>query len=354
MAARAIEAGEDWWAAYPEADLKLLQAWGLILGVGLARQSWVEHGERIIPRIVVHSPRNLRWDWTSRQWYLTVADEDAPGTSTHEIEIDPTSGEWILYTPYSGTAQRPWQYGAWRALARPVAAKVYARRDFASYSERLGQGVWLVTGATGPQQKEAISADLASLGRNASLAIDAGFDLKLIESTARTWEAFQRQIELCDLAIAITLLGQNLTTENTGGSQAATSEHGRVALAKTKADAETLSTCLHDQSLTWWAMFNFGSPEAAPWPVWRTTPAADLKDMAGTLQMLSQAVSTLTAARAPVDVRALLAQYQIPLLDVPPPVDAPEPGTPDPTPEVEPSAPEASPSSTPSPEVTTP
>jgi phage gp29-like protein len=339
-AVRAIEAGEDWWAAYPEVDVKALQAWGLILGVGIARQSWEMHGDRLIPRLVIHHPRHLRYDWQARSWMLTVLDE--AGGSQHEIPIEAGDGTWIIYTPYCGPAgsNRPWSLGAWQALSRWVLLKWQARTDWGNYSERLGSGVWLAMGGDTDKIRKDITADLASLGRNAVLAIPTGFDLKLVESQARTWEAFQRQIETCDNGCAVTLLGQNLTTQNDGGSQAATSEHGRVKLGRTKSDAETLSTCLHDQSLRFWAMFNFGSEDAAPWPCWLTTPVEDLKAKAGTLQMVSQALTSLVTAKAPVDVRALLAQFQIPLLDVPQVVDSPEPGTPDPTPEL-PAAPVA-------------
>lgn len=308
----ALDVEGDWWAAYPEVSLRQLQAWGLILGIGVARQHWEEREGRAIPRLAIHHPRNLRWDDQSRKWMIMILDE--PGGGQHEVEVDTTTGEWILYTPYSSPTSRPWAYGAWLALSQWVLLKWCARQDLGNYTDRLGSGIWLATGGDSKETRAEIRADIDRLGRNAVLAIPTGFDLKLIESQARTWEAFLRCVELCDQGVAVALLGQNLTTQNDGGSQAATTEHGKVALGRTKADAQTFSTCLHDQSLTFYALFNWGDPQAAPWPHWNAVPTQDRKDLAGTLQMLSQAVSVLRQAGAPIDLRAMLASFDVPML----------------------------------------
>jgi phage gp29-like protein len=351
-AVKALEAGEDWWSAYPETEIKLLHAWGLSLGVGLARQEWETKGDRLIPRLRIMNPRWLRWDWSTRSWKLTVVTEtdsdsgSGVNASSHEIEITPGDGEWILYTPYGSS--RPWVYGAYRALSRWVLLKKLAIGDWGFYSERQGMGTWIVTGADGSEtQRKQISDDMQSLGRNAALALPAGFDMRLVESVARSQELFALQITTADNGIAVSLLGQNLTTQNDGGSLAATTQHGKTGLGRTKADAETLSTTLHDQSLVWWSLYNFGTVDAAPWPAWNTTPTEDDKSRAGMIQMVSQAVSAFVTAGAPVDVPALLASFRIPTLPVPAalPAPAPEPGSPSPA---EPS-PEAAPAPAPSP-----
>lgn len=346
QAVRALEAGEDWWAAYPETELKLLQAWGLILGVGLGRHAWEMKGDRLIPKLVVINPRHLRFDWSTRKWMLTVLDGEGPDAKQSEVEVTPGDGTWVMYTPYGSV--RPWVYGAYRALGRWVLLKQLAIGDWAFFSERQGMGTWAALGADGDHDtRKEIAEDISSLGRNAVIALPAGFDLKLIESTARNWETFSKQIETSDNGVAVTLLGQNLTTQNDGGSNAATTQHGKTALGRTKSDVETLSTTLHDQSLTWWALFNFGDAALAPWPVWNTTPEKDLKERAATVQMVSQAVSAFYTARAPVDVAALLAEFLIPLLPAPaaPPAVSPEPGSPNPAqaPEAAPAEPLAAP-----------
>lgn len=118
-AVKALEAEDDYWAAFPEEELRRLIVWGVLLGIGLAQIRWEDKDpgnvfSRKIPRILVWHPRFLRWDWTERRWYLTV---DNYG---REIPIEPGKGGWIFFTPYG--ASRPWAYGLWRGMARSTSA----------------------------------------------------------------------------------------------------------------------------------------------------------------------------------------------------------------------------------------
>ena len=151
------------------------------------------------------------------------------------------------------------------------------------------------------------------MARNASIALPRGFSLKLLEATAKTWETFAAQIAACDNAAAITLLGQNLTTEVTGGSRAAASVHEDVALVKVRFDEETTSTCVHDQALSWWALYNFGDAALAPWPRWATDPSEDLKEAASVIQMLGQGIAQLQQAGIRVDVEKIGARFGVPM-----------------------------------------
>lgn len=312
-AKRALEADEDWWAAFPETDLKLLHGWGIMLGVAIAEIRWERRGGRRVPRIEVKNPRYLRWDWDARAWKLRIAKAANDNGSTEEVTITPGDGKWIVYTPYG--SHRPWTFGAYRALSRWCLLKRYAIQDWGFYSERRGQGTWVASGAKGSKEQRAELTDvLRSLARNAAIVLPDGVKLELVESTASNWETFKAQIDTADNGTAVTVLGQNLTTQNDGGSRAATTEHGKVALGRTKADAETLSTTLREQALTWWADFNFGERALAPWPVWDTTPTEDRKDRAAMLQMLAQSIGSLRTAGAPIDVRGVLEQFGLPML----------------------------------------
>lgn len=305
QAVTALDAEEDWWAMCPESVIKQLLAWGLMLGVGLAEIVWdePEPGLRVVPRLVVKHPRNLRWEHEKRRWLLRTEDQG-------DVPIVPGDGKWILLTPYG--EHRPWAFGAYRALSRWCLLKDYAIDDWGHFSNRHGSGMIVVTGAGGTrEERQQISQDLQTIGANAALALSPGFDIKLLEATANTWQTFQAQITACDNAAAVTLLGQNLSTEVSAGSQAAATVHGGVKLEKTKADAEVLATTLHGQLLTWWAEFNFGDRRLAPWPVWDTTPTEDLKARAAMVQQVAQAIATLVQARAPVDVAAMLESFGI-------------------------------------------
>lgn len=308
---KALEAGEDWWSAYPATALAQLLRWGIILGVGLGQHVWTDRGasiNRLVPKLKVWNPRHLRWDWQKRRWMLRV-DGDK------EIEVTPGDGTWVLYTPYGDS--RPWAHGAWRAIALWHLLKQYAISDWARYSERHGQGTTVVESAenTSKEKRKELSEQLYNLGRESVLVLPAGFDYRLVEAVANTWETFQAQKNAADLGMAVAITGQNLSTEVSGPVSTGATLHGRVLQMFIDADAETLTTCVHDQSLVWWAEFNFGSRDDAPWPIYDTKPPEDRKANADILKIVSDALNTMSNANAPVDVRALLERYGVPLKD---------------------------------------
>lgn len=295
----ALEVEEDWWASFPECEQKLLHTWGVILGVGLAELCWEwdEDTDRVLPKMRTKSPRNLRFDILTRQWKLRVLNASTSSYEVYdEIVVTPNDGKWLLYTPYGYS--RPWVHGAYRALSRWSLLKQYALQDWGFYSERHGLGFMLGTGdISDDKQRKQIKADLQKLGRNSALVLPKDFDVKLIEAQAKTWETFAAQISTADNGYAITILGQNMTTQaGQTGNQGAASMHGKVALGRTKADNESLSTLYHDGALTHWAQFNFGDRKLAPWPVRDTTPTSDKKEDAAVEQMIAQALATKVKA----------------------------------------------------------
>jgi phage gp29-like protein len=80
-----------------------------------------------------------------------------------------------------------------------------------------------------PAQRQKLASQLRNLGRDAALVLPRGLDLKLIESAANNFQTYEAQINVANTGITICLLGQNLTTEVSGGSYAAAQVHSQVA-----------------------------------------------------------------------------------------------------------------------------
>lgn len=265
-AVRALEADEDWWAIAPEHELADLQTWGLLLGVGLAELVWTRSDSgRVLPRLKVWDPRWLRYEWQTRRWLLRTDDAG-------EIEIIPGGGKWVVYTPYGSS--RPWAKGLWRALAKWWLLKSFALNDWARHGEMHGSPIRVGTCPEGSQaeDRQAFAEDLAAIGSDTSLVAPPGYEVDLLEAAAKTWEMFPKQIETANAELSILLVGQNLTSEVTGGSFAAAKIHQNVRDDLVRFDAEALAACLREQVLTWWAEFNFGDAGLAPWPNWDTKP----------------------------------------------------------------------------------
>lgn len=309
----AIALEQDFWRAYPENDLVDLLSWGLGIGVGLAEQTWEQSAGRLIPRLHVWSPRWLRHDHDQDAWILTT---DTSG----EITIEPGDPKWILYTPY-GRA-RPWQRGLWRSISVWWLLKRYAQLDWGTYSEAHGSPLRVGTTPDGSRKedRDELASDLQDIAGVTGIALPPGFDIKLVEATARTHETFERQIEMANQGLAVAIAGQTLTTEVKGGSLAAAQVHETIRADLITSDEQTFSTTLHEQSIRPWTLFNFGSDARAPWARWDVTPPEDQHETANTQKARAEAQEAVArSVRAwlelgvPLDLEALAEEYDIPM-----------------------------------------
>jgi hypothetical protein len=291
-AARELEAGEDFWQAYPEGELTQVVTWGILLGVGPGQQRpWVanpDHAGRLLPTLTFWHPQTLAWDWYLQRWTV----QDITGQL---IEVRTDGGEWILHMPYGST--RPWAGGLWRSLARWVLLKQYALSDWARHGEKAATLVATAPEKATKEQRKLLAEDLAKAGEDRVVALANGFDLKLVEVSANTKEIYQAQVEMADLAIAIRVRGGNLSTSvSDKGSFAAAKQQAKSGdNAKLRFDASALSTTLHDQSLVFWAQFNFGDARLAPWPNYPVEPEEDKSQRATMVKTLAEGLTIMSA-----------------------------------------------------------
>ena len=310
--------GEGEWAReHSEAEMILLQTWGILLGVGVAQRVPLPRraGQKQRYRLETWNPRALRCDLSPNakvRWYIMTADGEEP--------IIPGAGKWVLYTPYG--SHMPWQNGKWRSLVFPWLLKRFALEDRANHSEVAGSPTWVgksPQGATERQRNRFLS-QLIGLGRKGRFVLPEGWDLVLREASGRTWEIYSEAIVWADQAITIILAGQVVTTE---GSPGFSSGNVQDAIKEDfiRFDAEGFSTCLFEQSLTPLGLINGWRFKDIPWPIWNTERPVDREQQARTLEQLGRAVEILDKSLAKdnkrVNVVQLLTDQKVPLLDVP-------------------------------------
>jgi hypothetical protein len=311
-ASKALE--KNWKTMFPRSQLRQLMKWGIYLGVGIGQLLWDLKDGQQTPRLKVWHPQFAYWRWDTRSFWVSAMEG--------ATEIVPGDKQWVLYTPYG--EQLGWMDGLVRSLAIPFMARQWAYRDWARSSEVHGMPI---RGAVVPaeakrEEKDKFASDLAALGRESVVQLprvdeNEYFDLKLIEAAADSHKTFMELMNQCNSSIAITLLGQNLTTEigKGDGSRAAAQVHDNVRGDFLKQDAESTADCLKDQAIQPWAVLNFGiDPSQTPVPTWAVDPPEDKSEKSRALQQLAGAVQTFTTSAAPVDVRAVLEEYDVPLL----------------------------------------
>ena len=337
---RALEADEDWWDSVPSSTQVEIKTWGILLGVCVVHQTWemVERatgGSRLLPTLEVIHPQNIRWDDQNQQWFVT----DRMG---REIPVTPNDGEWLFYTPYG--LQRPWARGLWRSLSRYVLSKLYAISDWGRYGELHGQGLFVGTADKDAicteEDRKSLASDLATLGRDKAIALPPGYKVELVEATAKTYETYVAQIEQADKATAIATLGQNLTTDVQSGSRAAATVHDMVKNTILSADGEYDSTFWHDGTLIYWAAWNYGNAQLAPWPEYDTSMPEDVAALVTSWSTAGTAITAWINLGVPVDLEEAASMVRMPLKKgqpITPPIPA------QPAPEVSPSTPAQTP-----------
>jgi phage gp29-like protein len=206
-------------------------------------------------------------------------------------------------------------------LSLAFLSKLYAVTDWNRYSEVHGTPVRVGThpAQANADEKAQFHSDLSNLAADATITMPEGWALALVEAKVGSGEVFEKLIDWADKAIAIAVLGQNLTTDVEGGSFAAAQVHENVRQDLIDGDTETLATTMHDQVVSWWAEFNLGERGLAPWPDWDSAPPADQVQLATALNGRAEAILKLAQAAAmtglPIDWKAMAEAHDLPLLE---------------------------------------
>lgn len=305
----------DWWKIFPESKMRTMVSWlGTLFAVLLHVDGWEKDPEtgRVIPRLSVWSPRNLRND-PIQDWMVRSAGAHGESWGAEE-PITPGDGNWILIIlgdNYRATVQAPWLgIALWWLLGKRLAPI-----DWATSSERHGQGQTFITntmsggsggleGDTGEElnqaKKTALATEVSGSGRNAVTVFPRGWKGELVTDGAKTYGTFQAQKDAANSEIDMGLLGTNLTSEVKGGSYSAAQVHESVDAAKMRGLLETIATAVREQLLTYWHKYNFTSG-VAPYPHWDTTPPKDVKAEQDARKSNAEAFDKYVSAGAQID-----------------------------------------------------
>jgi len=184
-------------------------------------------------------------------------------------------GKWLLHAPRG--EYRAWLWGTLRSIAWAWRLRHDAQRDMAHYSEVYGAPtrVGITPAAASPTERDQFAQQISQLGANTTLLLSSGVDgagqdykYELVEAKSTAWQIFSGLKSDCDLDITLAILSQNLTTEVSTGSYAATQTHMEILQRGIEADNESWKITIHDQIARAFAYLNFGDADLAPWTDW--------------------------------------------------------------------------------------
>ena len=295
-----------WTESFPEHVIAQWMKLALLNGTGALNVAWKQDSTGMWwPEVQYWHLRNLKYDFQVRKYV-------GYGELGLRVEIELGDPAWVILHPYGNV--RPWALGSWRNVALWSLGKMLAWRDWNRRNEIAGIGILkgMCPAGTSDADRRKFASDIGSLGRNAKIVLTEGFDVSIDENKPFTWQTFGDLIKAANTVIAISHLGQNLSTEVEGGSYAAANAHNAVRQDYLESDAQVLSTALHDQLLVHWAKYNNRS---APWPKWKLSVDEDAKSAAEVAKLRAESVKTMAEAAqllrdlgVPIDVADLIRE----------------------------------------------
>jgi phage gp29-like protein len=304
---------EAWDRFAPTSVLEELQTWGNLLGVWLAEIQWDTSVTPWQPTLKPWHPTHLSYRWDLRKYMVTTMDG---------VEIiEPGDGRWVLGTPHG--PYRGWRRGAVRPCATPWWSRQLSWRDHARFNERHGLPIIVAKSParTDPKLRDGWIQGLSTMGQEAVVScpqmIDgSGYDVSILEAKDRAWESFGAVAARADMAIVLSLLWQNLTTEVTGGSYAAAVVHEGVKQTAARFDNQSLTQTIHQQCARPYAAWNYGDPDLAPTRTWVIEEPADHLTSSQTFGAFAKALSDMKAGGFQLTtdaVAALAFSFNLPL-----------------------------------------
>jgi len=315
---------------FPDGVLSELQTWGVMLGIGSGQLLWDIRDDLWMPRLRIWHPRFLMWRWDTRMWHVNTEQQAA-------VPITPGDGQWVLFSLKA--LERSYMWGAMRNLYVPWLLRQWALRDWGRWSEVYGAPIRVATtpAAADEADKQRFITEMANLGTESVVRLPGSadplqqFKLELLEAKSTGSDGFDRLISKAETAIAVALLGQNLTTEVKGGSYSAAQVHETIRAEILQGDAQLLAKTLREQVLKPWAAYNFGDPELAPFLCWNTDPPEDKVSAGTALKNIGDGIKSLQQTGAKPDVDELMERFGIPTTG-----PAGEPPAPEPAPVAKP------------------
>lgn len=301
-----------------ESELAAITRWGLLLGGVWARKRWrwtedatAPLGGRALPYLEFWHPRDLRIQREANgtiRYFLT----------TYGGEIEVRAGkDWVFWTPFG--ENEFYRRGLWNRLATPWLAKLWAIEDRARASEVTPILAMKTKGLSEPQ-RQAVLADMTTIGRNTRLVLPEGCELDAVGTGSETTASVQAEsITWADGAISIAIVGQKVTSEGTSGFSNG-NVNANVERSILRFVESTLSTCLSLQYLRPFLALTYGSsPEV--FVRWETRSPEEIAAEAKSANEIAEAIPGMNKALASsgkeVDAAALLRSMRIPTRALP-------------------------------------
>ncbi len=285
---------------------------GVLVGFGLGQLVWNHDPENpgfLKPKLYSVHPSAVEFEKWSGRWKVS--------TDQGWVYITPGDGQWVLYTPRSDRA--PWGWGAIQSIAEWYLSSSQTANDGRRRSETMGQGIWkanLPAGARQTPDGKAFTQKLRNIGRGGVIPCPQGltpaesYDVEILEAKSDAYQIFQWLMTTGGGKIRLTLLGQDLTSQNnTVGTNASSGTGMGILTMLIKADVRAWSACVDEQVFKPIHEYRGGERERL---LIDTSAEEDREANAKAQVAVAQSVQAWKALGVVVDVEAMAATAGIP------------------------------------------
>jgi len=307
---------------FPSTELALMAADGRGLGVALGELVPVR--ARDYPVLVRQEPEGLRYRWDENQWYYQ--------TKAGDLRITPGDGRFVLHV--AGGRVAPWRHGIVYALGEAWIPKTHAKSYRSNWESKLANPARVAYSPSAATDEQADSwfQKVMAWGVNTVFGMKPGYDVKLLESNGRGYEAFGATITTSNEEIILAIAGQLVTT--TGGTGFANADiHKSIRADIIKAIADSLAHTLNTQAIPPWVVARWGvdALTSRATVLWDVTPPKDRLAEANAMLQLATAITAMRTSLAPygrdVDIASLLVAQSVPTVTIGEPMAATADGT---------------------------
>jgi hypothetical protein len=342
----AREFAEDWPAMVTTPVRKQYRRWALGLGVAFGQRALElsPTSGRQIFRLRPYWAGFCNWYWAEGGYRIQTYDAGVVDTASPGLKdvgapsptmtglINPSQQPWVIDEPNGANS---WREGIIHAAWRPWLGHEWSSRDQARASEKHGIGAIKAKypRGEGDQHKAAVQKyndGLRTMGSEGVIPCEQredgpGFDAEPFEFNGSGFQAISDTMNANAVALAILLLGHNLTTEIKGGGSYAAAGVGEYIRDDIKHDDAACEWAVFGPQLARpYCMVNYGDPDLAPIARYITDSTAQNRAIAQMFQAIAQAIQLLRVNVPSFDVDAFCERWRIPLLakgavQVPPP-----------------------------------
>jgi phage gp29-like protein len=269
-----------------EALLDLLDAVGK--GFSISEILWELEGDRVWIR-------GLRWRHPKEFTFMTPAGPSP--TPRFLTEEAPLWGEELpadkfalhRFRSRAGTLSRA---GILRPCAYLYLFKNYTIKDWVVFNERFAMPLRVGKYRPGASEHErqVLRNAVFNLASDAAAVISDATVIELLDTSGKAASAdgYRALVEFCDRSMSKAVLGQTLTTEQTGGAYATARVHQMVRQDLLEADARALASTITSQLIRPLVAFNFGPGTPLPRFEFHHQAGEDLREAAETYRAIAQ------------------------------------------------------------------